>query len=87
MVLWVLGIGVALGALGAWAGDEYDVFAASNLPRFATDDIAVWGSVAFVAAFVLMLLGAVVGGALGEAWHRRADRAMLEVVVADENEA
>jgi hypothetical protein len=31
-----------------------------------------------------MLLGAAVGGALGEAWHRRADRAMLDVVAADD---
>jgi hypothetical protein len=80
MVLWVLGLGVLLGALGAWANDRYDLYVNADLPSFQTDDFAVWGSVAFVVAFVLMLAGAALGGAIGEAWHRRADRAMLGVV-------
>jgi hypothetical protein len=76
----VLLIGVVLGGLGAWLGDEYDVFANVDLPRFTTDEFALWGSVAFAAALVLMLLGGAIGGLVGEAWHRRADRAMLNVV-------
>ncbi len=83
-VVWVLAIGVVLAAVGAWAGDEYDVFANSDLPRFVTDDFAMWGSVAFAAALVLMLVGGALGGALGESWHRRADRAMLDVVSVDD---
>lgn len=84
-VVWVLAIGIGLAALGAWFGDEYDVFAASDLPKLVTDDFAMWGVVSFVAALVLMLIGAALGGALGESWHRRADRAMLDVVSVDDH--
>ncbi len=82
-VLWVLGFGVLFGALAAWIDDGYDLFVGADLPSFLTDDFAVWGSVAFAATFVLMLVGGALGGALGEAWHRRADRAMLDVVAVD----
>ncbi|MCW2921896.1 MAG: hypothetical protein JWL76_1770 [Thermoleophilia bacterium] len=84
-VVWVLAIGAALAAVGAWLGDEYDVFANSDLPQFVTDDFALLGSVAFVAALVLMLIGGALGGALGESWHRRADRAMLDVVSVEDH--
>ncbi len=83
-VAWVLAIGLVLAAAGRWLGNDYDVLAASDAPRVATDGFAVWGSVAFVAALVLMLLGGALGGALGESWHRRADRTMLDVVTVDE---
>ena len=84
-VVWVLAIGVVLAAVGSWLGDEYDVFANSDLPQFVTDEFALWGSVAFVATLVLMLVGGAIGGALGESWHRRADRAMLDVVSVDDH--
>lgn len=83
-VLWVLVIGVVFGALGAGLGDEYDVYVEMDLPSFVTDDFSVWGSAAFVVAFVLMLVAGALGGALGESWHRRADRAMLDVVAVDD---
>lgn len=79
-VAWVLLLGLGLGALGAFVGDEYDVFVGAGLPSFETDELATWGIVAFLAAFALMLVAAALGGALGEAWHRRADRSMLDVV-------
>lgn len=84
-VVWVLAIGVALAGLGALLGDEYDIFGNSaDLPRFVTDEFALWGSVAFAVTLVLMLVGGALGGALGESWHRRADRAMLDVVSVDD---
>jgi hypothetical protein len=82
--VWVLVIGIVLGVVGAWFGDEFDVFANADLPSFVTDDVAMWGSVAFAAALVLMLVGGALGGAVGESWHRRADRAMLDVVSVDD---
>lgn len=78
--LWVLVLGIAFGALGAWVGDEYDIYASTALPSFVTDDFEMWGSVAFAVALVLMLAAGALGGALGESWHRRADRAMFDVV-------
>lgn len=80
VVVWLLAIGAAVAALGAWLGDEYDVFATTGLPSFTTDEFQFWGLVAFASALVLMLVGAALGGLLGESWHRRADRAMLDVV-------
>lgn len=84
-VTLVLAIGVAFAALGAWLGDEYDVFANVDMPSFVTDEFTLWGSVALAAALVLMLLGGALGGALGESWHRRADRAMMDVVSVDDD--
>lgn len=82
-VVWVLAIAVALGALGAWVGDQYDVLAAIDVPEFTTDEFTMWGTIGALAALALMLLGGALGGALGESWHRRADRAMLDVVSVD----
>lgn len=79
-VVWALAIALGLGALATWVGDEYDVLAQTNLPSFSNDDLAFWGVIGFAVAIALMLLGAALGGALGESWHRRADRAMLDVV-------
>lgn len=78
--VWVLLIGVALGAAGAWLGDEYDVFSSTNLPRFTTDEYATAGVVGLLGAIVLMVLGGALGGVLGAGWHRRVDRSMLDVV-------
>jgi hypothetical protein len=79
-VVWVLAIAVGIGALASWIGDQYDVLVNANLPTFTNDEFALWGIVGLAVALGLMLLGAALGGALGESWHRRADRAMLDVV-------
>jgi hypothetical protein len=79
-VVWALAIALGLGALASWVGDEYDVLAQTNLPSFSNDELATWGLIGFAIAIALMLVGAALGGALGESWHRRADRAMLDVV-------
>ncbi|MCZ4495863.1 MAG: hypothetical protein JWM25_446 [Thermoleophilia bacterium] len=80
VTVWFLLIALALGGLTAWLGNEYDVLAATNLPQFSNDDWAVAGAIGALIALGLMLLGGAIGGALGEGWHRRADRAMLDVV-------
>ncbi|MCW2950067.1 MAG: conserved rane protein of unknown function [Thermoleophilia bacterium] len=64
-------------------GSGYNVVAHSDLPDFhfaPVDDMALWGTVSVVAAFAVMLLAGVVGGKIGELWHRRADREMFNVV-------
>jgi hypothetical protein len=82
--VWVLAIALVLGGLGAWFGDQYDVWEAGALPTFVTDEFALWGTLAFLATFVLMVVAGGLGGALGDAWHRRVDRSMLDVVVVDD---
>jgi hypothetical protein len=82
--VWVLAIALVLGGLGAWLGDQYDVWEAGALPTFVTGEFALWGTLAFLATFVLMVVAGGLGGALGDAWHRRLDRSMLDVVVVDD---
>lgn len=80
LTVWALLIGLVFGGLGYALGEEYDVVGATNLPAVNADELAVAGVVAFGIAIVLMLLGGGLGGALGESWHRRVDRSLLDVV-------
>ncbi len=80
----LLGLGVVFGGLGRWLGTEYDRFSGFDLPRVVADAASVWGVVAAVVLLAALLCASAAGGALGEAWHRHADRAMLDVVPVDE---
>jgi hypothetical protein len=79
---WLLLLIVIFAALGAWIGQEYNVFAQMNLP----DWVAVWsGEEATAAAviggvlgIVVMFLGGYLGGKWGEAYHRKADVALAD---------
>lgn len=82
-VVWTLAIVLGLGALAAWLGEEYNVLAGTELPTFTNDEFALWGLVALGVTLAIMLVGAILGGLLGESWHKRADRAMLDVVPMD----
>lgn len=81
----MLGLGVASAGLGRWLGVEYDRVAALDLPHIASDGASPTGLLAVLAALVVLLVCAALGGMLGEAWHRRADRAMLDVVPTSES--
>jgi amino acid transporter len=75
------------GALGAWVGTEYNAFANVDLPnwiaQFAADDITMQAIVAGGAAILACLFGAWLGGLLGEAYHKRADAALVQATVHD----
>jgi len=78
--MWMLLLVAVFAALSAWIGEEYNVFAAMDLP----DWISVWDSgeltVAAIAGgllgIVAMFLGGWLGGRMGEVWHRRVDAAL-----------
>jgi hypothetical protein len=75
--LWsLLAVGV-LALLGAVAGDEYNLFAALDLPRIPVDegDLTTGGVIVMAAIVLGALLAAIAGGKAGEAYHRRVDRA------------
>src|SRR3954463_6548554 len=75
--LWALLIAVVLAIIGAVAGSEYNVFGQLNLPRVPIDEgtLSVAGAITLAAAVLGSLIAAILGGAAGERYHRRVDRA------------
>ena len=66
-----------LAVVGLVAGSQYNVLAQLNLPRIPVDEgtATTAGIVALAAVLVVTLIGAVLGGKLGERFHRKVDRA------------
>jgi len=75
--IWSIVVAVLLAILGAVAGEEYNLFAALDLPRIPIDegDLTTGGVVALIAIVAGTLLAALAGGKAGESYHRRVDRA------------
>ena len=72
--LWFVLLAAVTAALGAWAGDKYDVFGNVNLPQWFDSDALTGAAIATGLLAVAAMLGAGwVGGRLGERYHRRAD--------------
>jgi hypothetical protein len=74
--LWTVLIGVALAIAALIGGSDYDVFAQLNLPNVAVGDetLTTGGAITLAAACVVTLVFAVVGGKVGDRFHRRVDR-------------
>ncbi|TQN43204.1 hypothetical protein FHU33_2639 [Blastococcus colisei] len=83
IAVWVIGllVVIALAVLGLVFGSEYNVLQQLNLPRIPIDEgtATTGGIIALVAVLLLTLLGAVLGGKLGERYHRKVDRAGFDV--------
>jgi hypothetical protein len=79
--VWLFGLVVTLLVAGAGAilGDQYNVFEQLKLPRIpvSTSDLTTGGAIALGAIVLGSLLAAVVGGKVGQRYHRRVDRAAL----------
>src|SRR4051812_448665 len=79
--VWLFGLVVTLlvAAAGAILGDQYNVFEQLNLPRIpvSTSDLTTGGVIALAAILLGSLLAAVLGGKIGERYHRKVDRAAL----------
>ncbi|HEV3001906.1 MAG TPA: hypothetical protein VGW75_14285 [Solirubrobacteraceae bacterium] len=74
--VWAIVIAVVL-ALAAWIGDsEWNVFGRFDLPRLPVDegDVTTGGAIALAAGLLTMLIAAVLGGKVGERFHRKVDR-------------
>lgn len=72
--LWFVLLAAATAALGAWAGDKYDVFGNVNFPQSFDSDALTGGAIATGLLALAVMLGAGwLGGRLGEHYHRRAD--------------
>jgi hypothetical protein len=79
VAVWVIGLLVvlALAALGLVFGAQFNVLQQLNLPRIPIDEgtATTGGLIALVAVLLVTLLGAVLGGTLGDRYHRKVDRA------------
>ena len=79
IAVWVIGLLVVLvlAAAGAILGSQYNVLQQLNLPRIPVDEgiATTAGIITLVAILVVTFLGALVGGKLGDRFHRKIDRA------------
>jgi hypothetical protein len=77
--VWIFGllVTVALAILAVAAGSEYNVLERLGLPRIPIDEgsLTTGGIIALAAIVVGTLLAAMLGGKVGERYHRRVDRA------------
>ena len=80
---WLIGliVVVLLAAAGAILGAQYNVLQQLNLPRIPIEEgtATTAGIITLVAILLVTLLGAVLGGKLGERYHRKIDRVGLGV--------
>ena len=82
IAVWIIGLLVvlALAAAGAILGSQYNVLQDLNLPRIPVDEgtATTAGIITLVAILLVTLLGAILGGKLGERYHRKVDRAGID---------
>ena len=83
LAVWLVGLLVVLllAAAGGILGTQYNVLRQLNLPRIPIDEgtATTAGIITLVAILLVTLLGAVLGGKLGERYHRKVDRAGFTV--------
>jgi hypothetical protein len=76
--VWLLGllVTIAMVALGAVLGQQYDVISRVDLPRvsMSTSTLSTGGVIAGAAVLLGTLLAALAGGAVGTRYHRKVDR-------------
>ena len=79
VAVWLIGLLVVLvlAVAGVALGAQYNVLQQLNLPRIPIDEgtATTAGIITLVAILLVTLLGAVLGGKLGERFHRKVDRA------------
>jgi hypothetical protein len=78
--VWRVVMALAIAAIAAIAGTQYDVFARLNLSRLPINEgqVTAVGAIAIGAAILAALVGSVVGGLAGMRFHRKVDRAGLD---------
>lgn len=79
--VWVFGlvITIVVVVVGAFFGDEYNVFDRASLPSLPvqTDEVTLGGLLALVGVLVGSFAAAVMGGTMGQRFHSKIDRTTL----------
>jgi MFS family permease len=89
VAVWFIVLLVVLAVLGVVAGDAYDLFgdlqvARASLPNwFSADETTTGAIISSIAYALVMVLGAILGGAWGTRMHRQADREIASSTDAD----
>ena len=73
VVVWTIVVGIILAVLGAILGNKFDVAKQFHL-HIDTGTMTTAGLISLAVTLIVMLIAAVVGGALGERYQRRIDR-------------
>lgn len=83
--LWTLLAAIVVAAFAAVGGSQYDIFQRLNLPSIAIGDttLTAGGAITGAIAIVVTLLFAVIGGKVGERYHRKVDRVATDEYVAE----
>jgi hypothetical protein len=74
--VWAVVVVLVVAAVASVAGARYDVLSELNsFPRIPVDSgtLTSWGVISLIAAALISLVGAVLGGVLGMRYHRRVD--------------
>ena len=78
---WLFGLVVTilLAVAGAVLGSEYNILQRLDLPRIPIDEgsLSTGGLIALGAILLATLVAAILGGKVGERYHRKVDRAAL----------
>jgi len=76
---WAIGLIITLlvAGAGAIAGAQYNIFSKLNLPRIPVKEgsLTTGGAIALAAIVLGTLLAAILGGKVGQRYHRKVDRA------------
>lgn len=85
--LWFILLVAIFGALGAWVGQEYNAFAAVDLPNWfgqiGSDDVTLKAIAGALAGIVAAMLGGFIGGQVGEQYHRDVDAAVTTQAIRE----
>jgi hypothetical protein len=80
--VWALAVVVAvlLAIVGAIFGSEYNLFGELDLPRIPIDEgtVATGAVITLLLVLALTAIAAILGGRVGERYHRRVDRAGMD---------
>ncbi len=83
--LWFLLLVAVFAALGAWVGQEYNVFANADLPNWVAqidvEEVTTAAIVMSIVFVVVMFVGGYLGGRIGESYHRKVDAAILDETI------